>query len=195
MQRVFLIRHGETAWSRSGRHTGLTDLPLLPEGEEDARVLGARLADVHFDHVFSSPLQRARRTAELAGLGGVAKIEPDLAEWNYGRYEGLLSAEINAETPGWNVFRDGCPGGESPGDVTARADRLIARLRQMDGTIALFSHGHFGRALASRWIGLGIVEAQHLLFGTACFGILGYSHNRRDEPALALWNMPPRGLP
>ncbi|MFT3986331.1 histidine phosphatase family protein [Aestuariivirga sp.] len=193
MQRVFLIRHGETEWSQSGRHTGLTDLPLLPEGEEDALALATRLSGIQFDHVLSSPLQRAQRTADLAGLGP-AEIEPDLAEWNYGRYEGLLSAQINAETPGWNIYRDGCPGGESPSDVTARAGRLIARLRAMEGTIALFSHGHFSRALAVRWIGLGIEEAQHLLFGTACFGILGYGHNRMDEPALALWNMPPREL-
>ena len=182
------MRHGETAWSFSGQHTGRTDIPLTEQGEQDARGLAERLLALKFSRVFTSPLQRARRTCELAGLGKVAEIEPDLAEWDYGDYEGQRPVDIRKARPDWNVFRDGCPGGESPAQVSGRADRLIARLRTLEGNIALFSHGHFGRVLGARWIGLQIRQAQHLLLGTASVSILGYEHNKVEAPAIILWN-------
>ena len=191
LSRLYLIRHGETAWSLSGQHTGRTDIPLTEQGEQDARKLAERLTAVKFSRVFTSPLQRARRTCELAGLGEIAEIEPDLAEWDYGDYEGLRLVEIRKGKPDWNVFRDGGPGGESPVQVSERADRLLARLRTLEGNIALFSHGHFGRVLGARWIGLEIRQAQHLLLSTASVSILGYEHNVAEVPAIALWNAVP----
>jgi broad specificity phosphatase PhoE len=182
------MRHGETAWSLSGQHTGRTDIPLTEQGEQDARKLAERLRAVKFRRVFSSPLQRAQRTCELAGLGKVGEIEPDLAEWDYGDYEGQRPADIRKARPDWNVFRDGCPGGESPVQVFERADQLIARLRMLAGNIALFSHGHFGRVLAARWIGLEIRQAQSLLLSTASISILGYEHNVTEVPAIVSWN-------
>ena len=184
----YLMRHGETAWSLSGQHTGRTDIPLIEQGEQDARKLAERLRAVKFSRVFTSPLQRARRTCELAGLGDLAEIEPDLVEWDYGEYEGLRPVDIRKAQPDWNVFRDGCPGGEAPGQISARADRLITRLRTLEGNIALFSHGHFGRVLAARWIGLEIRQAQSLLLSTASISILGYEHNVAEVPAIVLWN-------
>src|SRR3974390_1141063 len=151
---VYLARHGETAWSLSGQHTGLTDLPLTERGELNARRLGERLKGLTFAKVFTSPLRRAVRTGELAGCGGGAEIDPDLGEWNYGRYEGRRPAEICAERPDWQLFRDGCPGGESPAEVAARADRAVDRLRAVQGDVLLFSSGHFLRVLAVRWIGI-----------------------------------------
>jgi broad specificity phosphatase PhoE len=148
LQRLYLVRHGETAWSLSGQHTGRTDIPLTEQGELDARELAERLRGVRFSRVFTSPLQRARRTCELAALNKVGEIEPDLAEWNYGNYEGLRTKDIRRGRPDWNVFRDGCPGGESPAQVSKRADLMIARLRTLEGDLAIFSHGHFGRVLA-----------------------------------------------
>ena len=186
--RIFLVRHGETAWSVSGRHTGRSDIPLTAPGEEAARALGPRMNAVAFSAVLTSPAQRARRTCELAGLARTAAIEPDLAEWDYGDYEGRRSAEILGERPGWMIFRDGCPGGETPEQVSDRADRLIARFRTMGGDVAAFSHGHFGRVLAARWIGLHVVEARGLLLNTASLSILGYEHDNPAEPVLALWN-------
>ena len=188
LSHLYLMRHGETAWSLSGQHTGRTDIPLTEKGEQDARKLAERLRTVKFSHVFTSPLQRARRTCVLAGLGEVAEIEPDLVEWDYGDYEGQRPADIREARPGWNVFRDGCPGGESPAQVSERADRLIARLRMLEGNIAIFSHGHFGRVLAARWIGLQIRQAQHLLLSTASVSVLGYEHNLAEVPAIILWN-------
>jgi broad specificity phosphatase PhoE len=188
LQRLYLVRHGETAWSLSGQHTGRTDIPLTEQGERDARELAERLRGVRFSHVFTSPLQRARRTCELAALNTVGEIEPDLAEWNYGDYEGLRTDDIRKVRPGWNVFRDGCPGGESPAQVSKRADRLIGRLRTLEGDLAIFSHGHFGRVMAARWIELGIEQAQHFLLSTASLSILGYGHNLAEEPAFVLWN-------
>jgi broad specificity phosphatase PhoE len=185
---IFLIRHGETAWSKSGQHTGRTDLPLNEQGEQEARTLVERLRAIKFSHVFTSPRQRARRTCELAGLGSVAEIEPDLAEWDYGDYEGLRSAEIFKLQPDWNLFRDGCPHGEMPAQISGRADRLIARLRTLEGNVALFSHGHFGRVLAARWIGLPVNAAQRFLLSTASLSILGYEHNSVAEPVISLWN-------
>jgi broad specificity phosphatase PhoE len=188
LSHLYLMRHGETAWSLSGQHTSRTDIPLTEKGEQDARKLAERLRTVKFSHVFTSPLQRARRTCVLAGLGEVAEIEPDLVEWDYGDYEGQRPADIREARPGWNVFRDGCPGGESPAQVSERADRLIARLRTLEGNIAIFSHGHFGRVLAARWIGLQIRQAQHLLLSTASVSVLGYEHNLAEVPAIILWN-------
>jgi broad specificity phosphatase PhoE len=185
---LYVIRHGETAWSLSGQYTGRTDLPLTEQGEQDARTLGERLRAVTFSRVFTSPRQRARRTCELVGFDGLAEIEPDLAEWDYGEYEGQLPVDIRTQRPDWNLFRDGCPQGESPADVSERADRLIARLRTLPGNIAVFSHGHFGRVLAARWIGLPVSQAQHFLLGTASLSILGYEHNSAEQPAIVLWN-------
>jgi probable phosphoglycerate mutase len=187
-QRLYLIRHGETEWSLSGRHTGRTDLPLTEQGEQNARQLGERLRAVRFTRVFTSPRQRARRTCELAGFGSVAAIELDLAEWDYGDYEGRRSADILQARPEWNIFRDGCPNGETPAQVSDRADRLIAHLRTLDGNVALFTHGHFGRVLGVRWIGMQVIEAQHFLLSTASLSVLGYEHDRADQPVIVLWN-------
>jgi probable phosphoglycerate mutase len=186
--RIYLIRHGETEWSLASRHTSRTDIPLTEQGEQDARKLAERLRDLRFSQVFTSPRQRARRTCELAGLGPVAKIEPDLAEWDYGDYEGQHSVDIRKARPDWNLFRDGCPHGEMPAQVSARADRLIARLRALDGNIALFSHGHFGCVLAARWIGLPVMEGQHFLLGTASLSLFGCEPSHPEVPLIELWN-------
>ena len=184
---VTLVRHGETAWSASGRHTGLTDIPLTPEGERKARGLRDRLKRVAFDRVFTSPLQRAARTCELAGFGAAAKIDPDLVEWDYGDYEGLTTREIQAQRPGWRLFRDGCPNGAQARDVGARADRIIAHLRAADDKAIVFSSGHILRVLAARWLGLEPAEGRLFKLDTASVSILGYEHDK-DEPAVALWN-------
>ncbi|MBI1358424.1 MAG: histidine phosphatase family protein [Acidobacteria bacterium] len=189
--RVYLIRHGETEWSRTGQHTGRTDIPLTQRGEQAARQVGERLRGVVFRHVFTSPLRRARQTCELAGYCERAAVEPDLAEWDYGDYEGLTSAKIAETNPQWNVFRDGAPGGESPEQVTGRVDRLIAQIRTLDGDAALFGHGHIGRALAARWIELPVEHGQRFLLDTAAVCVLGYDHGRADQPALELWNSTP----
>ena len=188
LPQLYVMRHGETAWSLSGQHTGRTDVPLTEQGEQDARKLAEQLRTVRFHRVFTSPMQRARRTCELAGLGEGAQIEPDLTEWDYGDYEGQRPIDIRKERPDWNVFRDGCPGGKSPRQISRRADQLIARLRVQDGNIAIFSHGHFGRVLAARWIDLKVEHAQRFLRNTASISILGYEHNRAAEPAIILWN-------
>ena len=184
---IHLARHGETAWSLTGQHTGLTDLPLTPRGEENAKRLGQRLRPLSFSAVFTSPLQRARQTCDLAGFGPMAKIDPDLVEWDYGDYEGLRSEDIHRQNPTWNLFRDGAPGGESPADVSARADRVVSRLRSLDANILLFSSGHFLRALASRWLGLPISTGQYLALDTAALSSLGYEHTP-DHPVIRLWN-------
>jgi probable phosphoglycerate mutase len=188
LPKVYLARHGETEWSLSGQHTGRTDIPLTPRGEENARQLGERLKGLTFARVFHSPLQRAKRTCELAGYGAGALVEPDLLEWDYGEYEGIKTVEIRQKRPGWDLFRDGCPGGESPDQVAARADRLIQNLRSISGDVIVFSHGHFLRMLATRWLRLPPIEARRFLLGTAALCILGYEHNHIDEPALLLWN-------
>ena len=184
---VYLARHGETAWSLSGQHTGLTDLPLTERGERNARALGERLRGLTFAKVFTSPLRRAARTCELAGFGRAADIDPDLVEWDYGQYEGRRTAEIDAERPDWLLFRDGCPGGETPDQVGARADRVVGRLRAIKGDVLVFSHGHFLRVLAARWLGLDEAGGQHFLLGTASLSALGYEHNLA-VPAIRLWN-------
>jgi probable phosphoglycerate mutase len=184
---VWLARHGETAWSLSGKHTGLTDIPLTANGEDNARRLGARLKKKTFSTVLASPLQRARRTCELAGFAAVAQVEPDLVEWNYGDYEGRKTSEIRAERPDWELFRDGCPGGESPQQIGARADRVVARLRQLEGDVLVFSSGHILRVLAARWLGLPPAAGDFFLLSTASLSMLGYNHDRSD-PVFRLWN-------
>ena len=184
---LYLARHGETAWSLSGQHTGRTDLPLTERGERNARALGERLRGLTFAKVLTSPLQRAARTCELAGFGGVAEIDPDLVEWDYGQYEGRRTVEIHAERPDWQLFRDGCPGGESPDQIGARADRVVCRLRAVKGDVLVFSSGHFLRVLAARWLGLDAAGGRYLLLSTASLSALGYEHNL-GEPAIRLWN-------
>lgn len=184
---LYLARHGQTEWSLAGRHTGLTDVPLTPRGEENARRLGQRLAGHTFSRAFTSPLQRARRTCELAGFAPVATVDPDLVEWNYGEFEGLRSTEIHGRTPGWNVFEHGAPGGESPADVLARADRVLTKVRAVGGDVLLFSSGHFLRSLAARWIGLDVRFGRYLALDPASLSILGYEHGP-DDPVVRLWN-------
>ena len=183
----YLARHGETAWSLSGQHTGRTDLPLTERGERNARALGERLRGLTFAKVFTSPLQRAARTCELAGFGTAAEIDPDLVEWDYGQYEGRRSAEIHVERPDWQLFRDGCPGGESPGQIGARADRVVGRVRAVKGDVLVFSSGHFLRVFAARWLGLDAAGGRYLLLSTASLSALSYEHNLA-EPVIRLWN-------
>jgi probable phosphoglycerate mutase len=190
VEQVYLIRHGQTIWSVSGQHTGRTDLPLTEKGEQQARQLGAVLRTISFCQVLVSPMQRARRTCELAGLGAQARIEPALHEWDYGDYEGLTRAQIRATRAQWDVFRDGCPGGESPEQVSARADQILAQVRAMPGRVALFSHGHLLRALAVRWIELSIQAGMHFGLDAGSLSLLGFEHNSALEPAIELWNAP-----
>ena len=188
--RLHLIRHGETEWSLSGQHTGRTDVALTTHGEAQARALQPLLDRIRFDAVLTSPAMRARRTCELAGPGlPTAAIEPDLAEWDYGRYEGKTSSDIRKDQPGWNCYRDGCPDGESAGDVSDRADRLLARLCHLHGNVALFSHGEFGCSLAVRWIGLPVLQGEHLQLGTASLSILGFNPTHPGLHVIAQWNM------
>ena len=184
---IHLARHGETAWSLSGQHTGRTDLPLTERGERNARALGHRLRGLEFAKVYTSPLQRAARTCELAGFGTSAEIDPDLVEWDYGQYEGRRTAEIHVERPDWQLFRDGCPGGESPAQIGARADRVVSRVRAIKGDVLVFSSGHILRVLAARWLGLDASAGRYLLLSTASLSALGYEHNP-TEPAIRLWN-------
>jgi broad specificity phosphatase PhoE len=184
---VYLARHGETEWTVTGQHTGRTDLRLTPRGENNGRSLRERLRGLAFDRVFVSPLQRASRTCELAGFGDRAVIVADLTEWDYGSYEGRRTAEIRRERHGWNLFRDGCEGGESVVDIGTRADRVIGRLRSLPGHVLIFGHGHFFRVLAARWLDLPPGEASHFVLGTAALSVLGYEHGL-DDPAMLLWN-------
>ena len=185
---VYLARHGETAWTVTGQHTGRTNLPLTPNGERNARRLGLRLQGMSFVKVFTSPLQRAIRTCELAGFGAVAEVDEDLVEWDYGRYEGMRSAEILADRPGWQLFRDGCPDGESPEQVGLRADRVVERVRAAGGDVLVFSSGHFIRVLAARWLELGPGSAgKYLLLNTSSLSALGYEH-KLSQPVIRLWN-------
>lgn len=185
---VYLARHGETAWSLSGQHTGRTDLPLTVRGEQQAQALGLRLQRSTFVKVLVSPSRRAMRTAELAGFANGAEIDHDLAEWDYGRYEGRRTAEIHAERPGWLLFRDGCPDGETAVEVGARADRVIERARAAHGNALVFSSGHILRVLAARWLGLEAAAGRYFLLGTASLSILDHEHNNPAEPAIRLWN-------
>jgi probable phosphoglycerate mutase len=184
---LYAARHGETAWSATGQHTGLTDLPLTERGEHNAKRLRERLAGLRFAKVLTSPLQRAFRTCELAGFGAVAEVDPDLVEWNYGDYEGLRTAEIHAVRPGWQLFRDGCPNGESPQDVGARADRVVSRVRAFKGDVLIFSSGHFLRVLAARWLGLEPFAGKFFMLDTASLSALSYEHDL-SSPAIRFWN-------
>jgi broad specificity phosphatase PhoE len=184
---VYLARHGETAWSISGQHTGLTDLPLTDRGERNARRLADRLKGLSFRKVFTSPLQRAMRTCELAGFGAQAEIDRDLLEWNYGEYEGRRTEDIHTERPDWQLFRDGCPGGESPDQVGARADRVVKRVREIQDNVLIFSSGHILRVLCARWLGLESAGGKYFLLSTASLSALGYEHNL-SQPAIQLWN-------
>ena len=187
---LYFMRHGETAWSLSGQHTGRTDLPLTAHGETEALALAAALQGVAFDHVFTSPRQRARRTCELAGLAAKASANFDLAEWDYGDYDGKTMAEIRATRPDWDIYVHGCPGGEAPEQITQRADRIIARLAALNGRVAVFSHGHFGRVFAVRWIGLPLGSARNFAMNTASYSILDRDSVR---PRIVQWNItPPR---
>lgn len=184
---IVLVRHGETAWSRSGQHTGRSDIPLTPEGEAAARQLAPRFQGRAFAGIWCSPSQRARITCSLAGYGDKAAVKLDLAEWDYGAYEGRRTKEILAERPGWQLFRDGCPGGEAAADVADRADRIIAAIREIDDDLIIFSSSHFLRVLAARWIGLPPEGGSLLILGTASVSSLGYEHDR-TEPVLRAWN-------
>ncbi|MGA3091537.1 MAG: histidine phosphatase family protein [Terriglobales bacterium] len=184
---VYLARHGETAWTVTGQHTGLTDLPLTDRGENNARRLGERLSQLTFTKVFTSPLRRAIRTCELAGFQSVAEVDRDLVEWDYGEYEGRLTGDIVRERPDWELFRDGCPGGESPQQVAVRADRVAKRVRAVAGNVLLFSSGHFLRVLATRWIEIEPVNGHSLMLGTASLSALSYE-NRLSRPAIRFWN-------
>ena len=193
--RLYLVRHGETEWSLSGQHTGRTDLPLTQHGEDEARELGRYLREIPFAHVLTSPLKRARQTCELAGLDLTPEIAPDLAEWDDGDYEGQRSVDIRSSRPDWDVYRDGCPQGEMPAQVSDRADRLLARVCALTGTIALFSHGQFGGVLAARWIGLAVTEARHFTLGTASLSLFAFDSHHPDVPVIALWNLVARDMP
>ena len=186
---LFLIRHGETQWSLTSQHTGSTDIPLTAQGEDEARQLAPHLQHILFASVFTSPRKRAQRTCELVGLDATTEIVPDLAEWDYGIYEGKRSVDIHAARPGWNLFRDGCPDGESPAQVSERADYLISHLRTLEGNIALFSHGQFGGVLAARWIGLPVAEGEHFPLHTASVSILRNDPHHPEVPVIALWNV------
>jgi broad specificity phosphatase PhoE len=192
MPALVVIRHGETEWSRTHRHTGRTDVPLTQEGEAQARQLRRRLAVLPvqpFVQVWTSPLRRANDTCALAGFVNVCRVEPNLREWDCGEYEGLTLAEIQAQRPGWNLFRDGAPGGESPAQITERVDALISELRRINGSVAVFSHGHLLCALAARWIGLTATDGMRFRLDAAAFGLLDVEHNNPAEPSIAAWNV------
>jgi probable phosphoglycerate mutase len=185
---IFLIRHGETEWSLSGQHTSFTDVPLTAHGQTQARALAPRLKGIAFSEVISSPRQRARETCELAGCAASMRIDSQLQEWNYGEYEGLKLAQILERRPGWDLFRDGCPGGESSEELMARVDPVVAHLRTMHGAVALFSHGHLLRSLAARWLNLPLTHARSLLLGAGSLSLLTFEHDNPAAPAIALWN-------
>ena len=184
---TYLARHGETAWTLTGQHTGRTDIPLTERGESNARRLGERLKRLTFACVFTSPLRRAFRTCELAGFAAVVTVDPDLVEWNYGEYEGRRTAEIRLERPDWQLFRDGCPGGEMPDEVGVQADRMVSRVRAVQGDVLLFSSGHFLRVLAARWLGLEPGAGRFFLLSTASLSALGYEHDP-TQPVIRLWD-------
>ena len=187
LPQVYLVRHGETAWSISGQHTGRTDIPLTERGELAAQELSTRLKGLNFAKVFTSPLQRARQTSELAGFGASAEFDPDLMEWDYGAYEGERTVDIRAEHPGWRLFENGCPGGETLMEVATRADRVIARMRALESDVLVFAHRDILRILIARWVALPALEARRLYLATASVSILGYDHGL-DEPVIRLLN-------
>ena len=184
-QKVVLIRHGETEWALAGRHTSFTDLPLTEKGREEAGLLQRALKGWQFKQVFSSPLKRARETCELAGVADGVIVDPDLSEWNYGRFEGLTTDQIQKEMPDWDLFEQGCPEGDSPAMVAARVDRVIQKVRAIDGDVAVFSHGHLSRVFATRWINLPVEDSHMFVLDTATLNVLGAYH---DAPAIVIWN-------
>lgn len=186
LPKIYLVRHGQTAWSITGQHTGRTDIPLTQQGEHAARNLNARLKELNIANVFTSPLQRARRTGELAGFAD-AEIDPDLMEWDYGAYEGLRAVDIRAKYPSWRIFEHGCPGGETLQEVATRAERVIARIRYLNSDVLVFAHGHILRILIARWLALPALEARRFYLSTASITILGYDHDL-DEPVIQLLN-------
>jgi broad specificity phosphatase PhoE len=186
LPKVYLARHGETEWTKTGQHTGRTDIPLTHQGEEDAKLIGLRVAHLKFEHVFTSPLQRAKRTSELAGFA--ALVDPDLMEWDYGSYEGKKTSEIRQTNPGWQLLKHGAPNGETALQVAARADRVVAKLMGLSGNVLVFAHGHYLRVLAARWVGADVQFAAHLLLGTCSVSVLSFDHGKKDEPAIMLWN-------
>jgi probable phosphoglycerate mutase len=188
LPRLFVTRHGDTAWTDSRQRTGRTDLPLNERGEVRARQLGEQLQRFTFSHVFTSPLERASKTCELAGFRGIRQIDADLVEWDYGRYEGMLTRDILDGRPGWELFRDGCPEGESPADVAARADRFIGRVRGTEGDILAFSSGHIIRMIAARWLGLPPAAGRFFFCRPASVGVLAFEHDNPEEPIIGLWN-------
>jgi len=188
LPRLFLVRHGDTAWTDARKHTGLTDVPLNERGEERARQLGERLKEFSFVRAFTSPLQRASKTCEIAGFGGVAEVDRDLVEWDYGRFEGMFTADILKRQPGWELFRDGCPDGESPEQVAIRADQFVEKVQKFVGDVLAFSSGHTIRMIAARWLGLAPETGRVFFCRPASVGVLGYEHESRDEPVLRLWN-------
>jgi broad specificity phosphatase PhoE len=184
---IYLVRHGATAWTQTGQHTGRTDLALNEQGEREARQLGERLSNLRFDHILSSPLVRARRTAELVLGHTRIEADEDLTEWDHGAYEGRRTVDIQSDRPGWNLFRDGCPGGETIDAIGARADRVVDRIRSTRGNVLVFAHREILRVLAARWIGLAPIEGRCLLLTTASLSLLGYHHDL-SEPAIHSWN-------
>jgi broad specificity phosphatase PhoE len=188
LPKLYLARHGDTAWTDSHQHTGRTDLPLNERGEEHARQLGELLRGFSFVRVFTSPLQRASKTCELAGFRAGAEVDRDLIEWDYGRFEGKLTSDVQKERPGWELYRDGCPDGESPGDVAVRADRFLTRVHGMSGPVLAFSSGHIIRMIAARWLGLPPADGRFFFCDPASVGVLGFEHNSRDQPVIRLWN-------
>jgi probable phosphoglycerate mutase len=185
---VVIVRHGETEWSRDGRHTGRTDLPLTADGERQAEELATPLRAWQFALVLSSPLQRALETCRLAGYGAKAQMRPELVEWDYGRYEGLTSRQIAEQNPGWSLWRDGGPDGETPADVGRRVDRVIAEVRQVAGDVLIFAHGHVLRVLTARWLEAPPSGGRHYALQTATLSVLGYEH---QNPVISRWNLPP----
>jgi broad specificity phosphatase PhoE len=188
LPKLYLVRHGDTAWTDSGQYTGRTDLPLNECGEAHARQLGERLRGFSFIRVFTSPLQRAVRTCELAGFGSTVEVDFDLIEWDHGSFEGAFASDVLREHPGWDLYRDGCPGGESPQDVAARADRFIAKVHGVPGAVLAFSSSHIIRMIAARWNGLAPAAGRVFLCRPASVGVLGFDHDSRDKPVIRLWN-------
>jgi probable phosphoglycerate mutase len=188
LPRLFLARHGDTAWTDSHQHTGRTDLPLNERGEAHARQLGERLQHFSFSRVFTSPLQRASKTCALAGFGAGAEVNRDLIEWDYGSFEGKVTSDVLKERPGWELYRDGCPDGETPGDVAARADRFLARVHGITGDVLAFSSGHIIRLIAARWLGQSPADGRVFFCDPASVGVLGFEHNDRNQPVIRRWN-------
>jgi probable phosphoglycerate mutase len=188
LPQIFLMRHGETLWSLSGQHSGHADVAITENGKLEAKQLAKQVEHILFQHILVSPLRRAKQTCLAAGMWEDARMEPDLKEWDNGEFEGQTRLEIERSHPGWNLFRDGCSGGESPPEISARADLLKSKLEKLQGNIALFTHGHFGRVLGARWIGLSVEFAERLLLDTASLSILGYQHNNATKPVISLWN-------